>query len=333
MKTVLVTGGAGYLGNIIVKKLIENEFNVIVLDNITYSNPLSKMKNKKRLKIVKKDIRDLGTLLETVDGVDSVIHLAAIVGDPASSLDPQRAMETNYLATKMLVDCCNYHSVDQFIFASTCSVYGKAKSSIVNEKSELKPISYYANHKISSEEYILKKCKKNTTPLIFRMGTLFGLSDRMRFDLVINRFAALGATKKTIQIEGGRQWRPFVHVSDASDAYIHALNKRKRLAGIINVGSDELNETILNVGKYVKDVMPSAKMEIKKIVDQRSYKVSFKKAKKLLNFESKISIKDGILEIANEFKKGKFRNWDSPLYNNNSYLANKKELLKQYYFA
>ena len=336
MKSVLVTGGAGYLGSVLTQKLIEQEYNVTVIDNLTYSNSFVIKKQKKKLKFINNDVRDLRALLDSVNGSDVVIHLAAIVGDPATEFDPHRAFEINFLATKMLMDCCKYHSVNQFIFASTCSAYGNANNRIVNEKSKLSPVSFYAKNKIRAEQYILENIDKKLTPTIMRTGTLFGLSPRMRFDLVINLFVALAIKEKKIMIEGGNQWRPFIHVSDAADAYISAIERPRKAKGVFNTGSYELNEQIINVGKYLQEILPETKLEIKKVVDKRTYQVDFSKIEKRLKFKPTKTIKDGIEEIVIAFKKGKFRNWHHEKYFNNKYLAYSakiKNSQKRYYFA
>ncbi len=336
MQTVLITGGAGYLGSILTEKLLQEGYRVKVLDNFTYGSTGVKhlMKNK-NIKIVKRDMRDLQIVLDTMNDVDAVIHLAAIVGDPASQLDPQKAFETNYLATKMLVDVSKHLGVQRFLFASTCSVYGVSNGRMLKETSKLKPLSLYAQSKLRSESVILDSMNKHFCPTIFRMGTLFGLSERMRFDLVINLFVAQAIKKKTISIEGGRQWRPFLHVSDAAESYILALQlPAARVRGVYNVGSENLNHQIVELGELVRRVIPDVRIKHKNIVDKRDYKVSFEKIRKELGFTPKYTVIDGIREIHHAFKSGMFSNWLSPIYYNNRYLlTGTAQKFRKYYFV
>ena len=226
MKKILVTGGAGYLGSHVVKQLLDNDYKVRVLDDLSFGQiGIKKIKSNPNFELIKGDIRDLQSVLKSMEGVDGVIHLAGIVGDPASKIDPILSTEINYLSTKLVVDSALYFNIKQFVFASTCSVYGASNNDILNEKSKVNPVSIYADTKLKSEKIILDSYGKNFNPVIFRTGTLFGFSDRMRFDLAINFLSAQATKNNKITIEGGKQWRPFIHVHDAARAYLAALEK------------------------------------------------------------------------------------------------------------
>src|SRR3989338_6416000 len=187
---VLVTGGAGYLGTVLVNKLLRKGYKVTVLDNLLFGNYLGKHKN---MKIIDGDIRNLVTVVKALNDADAVIHLASIVGDQAGDLEQRTTIEINYLATKNIAELCQLYG-KRFIYPSTCSVYGERSEKVVKENARLiKPISLYGQTKLRSEQGIADSCNDYT---ILRLGTLFGLSPRMRFDLAINLFAAKAINKE-----------------------------------------------------------------------------------------------------------------------------------------
>ncbi len=321
MKNVLVTGGAGYLGYYVSSKLLSSGYKVRILDNLSFGNrALQKLKKKFKFEFVKGDIRDLRTVLKSMEGIDAVIHLAGIVGDPASKIDPTESTEINYLSTKLMIDSATYFNIKQFIFASTCSVYGASNNQKLNESSKLNPISLYADTKLKSEKIILNSNSKKLNPTIFRTGTLFGYSERMRFDLVINLFIGQALSQHKITIEGGKQWRPFIHVEDAATAYLLALEKKpSKIRGIFNLGGDELNYQLNDIGKLIKNNIEHVKVEHSIIKDKRNYRVSFKKIKHSFNFEPKRTIPYAIEEIKNVIKRGYIKDWKKPIYYNNRF--------------
>jgi FlaA1/EpsC-like NDP-sugar epimerase len=210
---ILVIGGAGFLGSLLVRKLLKNNIKVNVLDLLLYGNTSIRdlYSYEKNLKVIKGDFRSIDKIYEAVDDVYCIVHLGGIVGDPACNIDPKLTFDVNLMATKMVAEVAKGSSINKFIFASSCSVYG-ASDEILNEKSMLSPLSLYAKTKLASEDLLLSMKSGNFSPLILRFATLFGLSYRPRFDLVINLFAAKAAIEKKISIFGGDQWRPFIHV-------------------------------------------------------------------------------------------------------------------------
>jgi nucleoside-diphosphate-sugar epimerase len=333
VREVLITGGAGYLGSHLLELLLQRNYKVRVLDDLSFgNNALKILKKKYQFDVIKGDIRDLGTVLKSMEGCDAVVHLAGIVGDPASKIDPIQSTEINYLSTKLVADAASYFQIKQFLFASTCSVYGASNNRLLNENSKLNPVSLYAETKLKSED-ILKKNHKHLSPTILRAGTLFGYSNRMRFDLVINFFTAQAMSKQQISIEGGNQWRPFVHVHDAANAYVLALEKKPSSSqGIFNLGSNNLNHTISEIGTVVQKLIPDVKLKTSKIIDQRNYRVSFQKIKKSFGFESELSISDGISEIKHAIKSGKIKSWTNPIYYNNKFPLVGKNKHSKYYW-
>ncbi len=320
MKRILVIGGAGYLGSVLCRKLLINGYRVRVLDCLMYGDKgIRDLYNNPNFEFKKGDIRDIQTVVESLKNVDGVIHLAAIVGDPASSIKPEETVEINYLATKILLWVCKYHKVKRFIFASTCSVYGSNTEELLTETSETLPLSLYSEMKLKSENEILKMDNDTFSPCILRMATLYGQSSRMRFDLVINWFIMNAIKKKEFSLFGGNQERCFCHIEDAADAYIKCLETPLDIISgeILNVSSDNLK--IIELGNKIIENVPDADMIIKeKEIDNRSYSTSNKKIMNMIGWKPSMSIDDFI-----DYMKRHSRIWndyESPSYNNYEYL-------------
>lgn len=331
IKRVLVIGGAGYLGSVLCQKLLDQGYVVRVLDNLTYgkSGLLTYLKNE-RYEFIEGDIRNIPTVVDALKNVDAVIHLAAIVGDAACAYSPQETLEINYFSTRMIAEICKHYQINRFFYSSTCSVYGASKNKrLLTEVSETNPVSLYAEAKLQSEEAILDLADETFSPTIFRMATLFGASPRMRFDLVANLFAVQSFYKHKIQIFGGDQWRPLVHVSDAADAYIKALEAPiyNVKAQIFNVGRNEFNIQIKNFKRIFNHIELTTEVSINNEVDdERNYYVDFSKIHGYLDYEPSISIQQGIEEMTNLFKEGMYEDFKNEKYNNYAYLkGNKKE--------
>ncbi|MEF8848257.1 MAG: NAD-dependent epimerase/dehydratase family protein [Candidatus Thermoplasmatota archaeon] len=329
INNILIVGGAGYLGSILSRKLLEKNYHVRVLDNLTYGDHgIKELYDHPRFEFIKGDMRNIQTLVEAVKNIDSVIHLAALVGDPASAINPEETIQINYLATKTLAEVCKYSQINRFIFASTCSVYGASPTpeTKIEENSQLNPVSLYAEMKLKSEEALFEISDENFKPTILRMATLYGLSPRMRFDLVVNILSIKALKEKEFTIFGGKQWRPLLHIKDAADAYIECLENPLSTSGkqIFNVGSNHENYQIIDVGKTVKEIMPQAEMKIdKQNVDERNYNVSFDKIHKTLDYTTMFSIDDGIKEIKKAvMDENKFTDYPNQVYNNYSFLKN-----------
>lgn len=331
IKRVLVVGGAGYLGSILCRKLLTRGYKVIVLDNLIYGDDgIKELYDEQNFDFINGDMRNLQTIIKAAKGADAVIHLAAIVGDPASALNPEETVEINYLATKMLAEVCKYSQINRFIFASTCSVYGaNPKPEIkLGEDSSVNPVSLYAEMKLKSEQAILELVDENFSPTILRMATLYGLSPRMRFDLVINLLTAKAVVDKEITIFGGEQWRPNLHVKDAAEAYIKCLEApiTKIRGEIFNVGSDDQNYQIKEIGEIVGKIIPEAEIITdERTIDSRNYNVSFDKIAKTLNYSSEYTIKDGVTEIRDAIENGLFEDYTHEKYSNYKYLQQEKK--------
>ena len=320
---IVVTGGAGYLGSCLCRRLLEEGHEVKCLDNLMYGiEPIRPLLENKSFQLLEGDTRDMTTITTAINGAEAVIHLASIVGQQASNLNQKVTMEINYLATKNIAELCKLHEVGIFIFASTCSVYGASPNHLSNERSKTVPVDLYGETKIKSEAAILDIFPEAT---ILRMATLFGLSHRMRFDLAVNRFVAQAIQDKKVTVFGGQQYRPFLHVQDAASAYILALKQRAK--GIFNVCWE--NWQILDVAKLLCDSL-GAEMEIStKIVDLRDYKVSYDKIK-ALGFKPERSIDFAIKEIADRYEID-FKDYRLPKFENYGAIFNSKEAQSKIY--
>ncbi len=329
---VLVVGGAGYLGSILCKKLLGKGYSVRVLDSLLFGDESIKdLTDNPQFELIVGDMRDISVVMQSVEGVDAVVHLAAIVGDPASALNPAKTIEVNYLATKLIADVCKYSQINKFIFASTCSVYGAQlpeDEGFLTEESSLNPVSLYAEMKIMSEKALMEMRDRNFAPTILRMGTLYGLSPRMRFDLVVNILTAKAKFDGEFTIMGGDQWRPFVEVGDAADAYVKCIEAPFEKVGgeSFNVGGDKQNMMIKEVGDLVKNLIPTAKLNTNKTdVDRRDYKVSFKKITDILDYIPKKSMEESIKEMEAAIDSKKIVDYTLKIYNNYHHLKNEAE--------
>ena len=320
---IVVTGGAGYLGSCLCRRLLEENHEVTCLDNLLYGvEPIKPLLKNASFHLLEGDIRNMTTLTMAINRAEAVIHLASIVGQQAANLNPQVTMEINYLATKNLVELCKLYNVSTLVFASTCSVYGARPNDLIDEKSATSPVDLYAETKIRSEGAILEVFPDAT---ILRTATLFGLSPRMRFDLAINRFVAQALQDKKLTVFGGQQYRPFLHVQDAVEAYLLVL--RRHLKGIYNISWE--NWQIVDVAKLISDSL-GAEIEIStKIVDLRDYKVSYDKIKKM-GFRPERSIQLAVKEIGDRYE-GEFKDYRLPKFDNYGSIFNSKEAQNKIY--
>ena len=307
MKNILVTGGAGYIGSVLLRELLLKGYNVSCIDNLMFGgDSLLDIFNNKNFNFYNCDINESSKLDEIFlkNKFDGVIHLAAIVGDPACKLYPDLANKTNWIASKLLLEKSRKFNVPRFIFASTCSNYGKMDdpNTYVDENSKLAPVSLYAELKVKFENYLLNTIEKDKkfSPTSLRFSTVYGLSPRMRFDLTINEFTKDLALGKEVEIFGEQFWRPYCHVKDFSNALITVLNSpyEKVAYNVFNVGDTNENYTKKMLVNEIKKILPNSKIKyVKKYDDPRDYRVNFDKIKKELGFKISMSISDGINEI------------------------------------
>jgi len=331
---VLVIGGAGYLGAVLVNRLLMDGYPVRILDSFIYGKKsVERYKDNSKVDIIEGDIRNIETVNSAMSNARSVILLAAVVGDPASAKRPEQTVETNYLAAQMIASSCKLKGINRFIYASTCSVYGVGKN-ILDENAPLNPVSLYAKTKISSEESIMKLVDDSFAPTIMRMSTLYGFSPRMRFDLVVNTMTMTSFLEKQINIFGGEQWRPLLHLEDAADAYLKVLEADIDFirGKIYNVGSEQQNFRIKDVAQQViTGINNSAENQIKMNIettntDARDYQVSFKKIQDELGFEVKHTISDASKEIYIKLNSKEIKDPKQKVYYNH-YFDSSEELI------
>lgn len=306
-ETVLVTGGAGYIGSVLTKNLVMRGYKVKILDSLIYGlNGIAKLVEDETIELINGDIRNQEVVKKSIKNVDCVVHLAGIVGEPLCSKIPEAAKQINQLATSNLVNSCK-NQVSRFIFSSTCSNYGST-SDIVNEETPLQSLSLYSETKVKSESTVLSAKTTNFEPCVLRFATAFGLSPRMRFDLLVQEFIRDAIVNGKITIFGAEFWRPLVHVQDISNACILAIEREVDLVSgqIYNVGDDSQNFTKINLVNMVKKHIPEVEIEIQGTKkDPRNYRVSFDKIKTQLGFNITKTVNDGIVEVLNEIKCGK----------------------------
>jgi nucleoside-diphosphate-sugar epimerase len=318
VRQVLVLGGAGYLGSVVVARLLERGFRVRVLDSLLFGEgSLEDVRSHAGCELVRGDVRDIGAVVKAMRGCDAVVHLAAIVGDPACDDNKQLAMEVNRAATRMLADVARGCGVRRFVFASSCGVYGESELRL-DETSAVNPLSVYAQTKVDSENILLAAAGGDFAPTILRLGTLFGLSPRMRFDLVVNLFVARAASSGKITVLNGEQWRPFLHVQDAARAVAACLEaETSAVSGeVFNVGSASLNLQIEQLGAAIARVVPGTEIVRVENGDRRNYRVSFEKIERVLNFRCERTLESGIEEIYAAIQSGLVADFTTEQFNN-----------------
>lgn len=321
---VLVVGGAGYIGCLVCRQLLEKGRRVRVLDSLVYGDSaIRDLIGHPRFELAAGDCRNIQSVVSAVKGVDSIVDLAAIVGDPACEQDRQTALEINYAATRMLIEIARGNGVGRLVFASSCSVYG-ATNLQMSEKSAVEPISLYAQTKVESEEALLEARSATFHPTVLRLATVFGHSHRPRFDLVVNLLSAKAFKEGVITIFNGEQWRPFIHVSDVARGIVTVLEAPIGLVSgeIFNLGDSRLNCTLSEVAGRIQGVFPATRVEHIENADRRNYRVSFDKIRNLLGFEYTVALEDGIAELKRVFEQGLVTDYTAAEYHNQRFLQN-----------
>lgn len=320
---ILVTGGAGYIGSTLVPILLSSGHQVRALDNLTHGGKsLLGVWPDLNFEFYEGDIRNEEHVRSALKDIEAVIHLAAIVGDPACARQPEVARATNFDASIQLFNLSKELGVKKFVFASTCSNYGKMKngSEYVDENSELSPVSLYAETKVAVERYILDPTNSGSlSPTVLRFATAYGVSPRMRFDLTVNEFTMEILTKRKLVIFGEQFWRPYVHIRDISRAILCILesSKEKVQNQVFNVGSTTQNFQKQQLADMLKLQIPDAVIEyVHKDEDPRDYRVSFEKIKQTIGFKTEHTVGNGIQEVIRLVESGIIQDFKSPEYRN-----------------
>ncbi|MFJ7416668.1 NAD-dependent epimerase/dehydratase family protein [Streptomyces sp. NPDC098077] len=312
-----MTGAHGYLGSVLTRELVENGAEVIGIDNGLFS---SEVEPAPGVTHIDGDIRDVAAWASVLKGVDTVIHLAAIVGDPACAVSDDLAWETNYLGTVRLTEASRKYGVRRFVFASTCSNYGVSTSQeSANVRSPLHPQSVYAATKIYAEHHVLSCSEEGFSTVILRMATLYGLSPRMRFDLGVNIMTAKAVLEGRITVHGGSQWRPFLHVQDASAAFtlLALLEDTGPVSRVWNCGSAGENYRLNEVARIIAEEVPGAAIEVDPLAgDPRDYRVDFHDIQRYLSFVPRHALREGVRGMAESLRDGLFDDFLNAKYNN-----------------
>ena len=305
-KTILVTGGGGYVGAVLVPALLANGYHVKVLDLFIYGeHVLDSVKNHPKLSLIKGDLRDPAVLSENVAGCEMVIHLACISNDPSFDLNPQLGRSINLDAFRPLVKISKRSGVKRFIYASSSSVYGVKEEPDVHEEMVLEPLTDYSKFKAECEGILAEFQADDFTTVTLRPATICGFSPRQRLDVIVNIFANLAYNKGEISVFGGGQLRPNIHIIDMVEAYKTLLiaSKSKIAGQVFNVGCE--NHSVMELAKIAKSVVGNhVKLVVTPSDDNRSYHISSDKIKNELGFQLSYSIEDAIKDLVSAFKEG-----------------------------
>ena len=325
-KRIIITGGAGYIGSLLIPKLVKEDYHVIIIDNFTYKNKsaLTQFVNHPNTTIVAENILNISKIKRFFKGVDTVVHLAAIVGDQACDSNQKKAGKVNIDGTNIIADVSRKNNVKHFVYSSSCSIYGASQYAI-DEYSPLNPLSYYAQTKIKAENNLSQLADNTFKVTSVRFATLFGLSSRMRFDLVVNLLAAKAIYEKKITIFGGHQWRPFLHVDDAASALLQIVkNPFNKKFNIYNVGTNEGNFTLNCVGDIINSLVPNATKVISKTkLDNRNYRVDFSKFIRDYSFLTKWNLEDGIQDVISVLESSNI-DYKNKQYHNYNFIKSRK---------
>ena len=301
MSKILITGGAGYVGAVLTPYLLDKGYHVTVIDLMIYGKDV--LKKHPNLRIIEGDIRDLNLLKNFLPGHEIVIHLACISNDPSFELNPKLGKSINLDAFTPLVKIAKKNSIKRFIYASTSSVYGIKKEKDVHEEMSLEPLTDYSKHKVDCEIILKKYVSESFTPITIRPATVCGYSPRQRLDVVVNILTNLAYHKRSITIWGGEQLRPNIHIQDMARVYeaLIIAPKSKVSGEIFNAGYE--NHSVLELANIVKkNIGDDVTLNFSPTNDNRSYHISSKKMKKILDFDTKYTITNAVVGLKKAFE-------------------------------
>ncbi|MFH1826369.1 MAG: SDR family oxidoreductase [bacterium] len=315
---ILVTGGAGYIGSVLVKKLVGLGEKVRVFDKLYFGrSALDPLKNK--IELIAGDVREFRP--ELLDNVKGVMHLGSLSNDPTAEFDPKANREINYEGTMRVAEACKQQGVSRFTFASSCAVYGFHVDGIADEQFPANPQSEYSQSKLDAENGLLALADKSFCPVILRQGTVFGFSERLRWDLVVNTMVRDAFDKGRIHVYcAGDSWRPLVEVRDAAEAHIAVMKApAEKVSGeIFNLVFK--NFRILELSHWIAEIIKAQKKVDVEVLfgtkESRSYRVSGEKLKKVLGFEPLITVEQAVKEIWKILRSGRYTDFSNPIYYN-----------------
>ena len=318
---VLVTGGAGYIGSVLVRQLLSAGLRVRVLDSLRAGGEsLAALASDDRFEFVRGDVRDDPD--KAVADCSAIVHLAAIVGDPACRAEPELARSINLDGSIKLYEAASRGGVKRFVFASTCSNYGRSDdpSVLVQEDSPLRPVSLYAETKVAVEQFLLGQPRSALcVPVVLRFSTVYGVSPRMRFDLTVNEFARDVALGRELVVFGEQFWRPYCHVVDLARSAMLALSAPADVIGfeVFNVGDTDENYTKQMLVEELRLQMPQLRVKfVPKTEDPRDYRVNFSKIRERLAFSPSRRVSDGIREVLEVVETGLIADPNDKRYGN-----------------
>jgi len=316
---ILVTGHKGYIGTVLVQMLMHQGFEVFGLDSdlfaaCTFGDGVPEVPE------LRKDIRDAEAA--DLDGIDAIVHLAALSNDPLGNLNPQLTYEINHLASVRLAEIARQAGVRRFIFSSSCSNYGSAGDDLVQENSPLNPVTPYGKSKVFVERDVSKLAADNFSPVFLRNATAYGVSPRLRFDLVLNNLVAWAMTSGLIYLKSdGSPWRPLIHVEDISRAFIAAIKAPREIVHnqVFNIGRNEENYRIRELAEIVKDTVPGCHIAFAPDAgpDQRCYRADFSKVHKVLpSFKPEWDARKGARQLYDAYQSVGIRleDFEGPRY-------------------
>ena len=319
----LVTGGAGYIGSVLVGMLLAREDRVRVYDKLYFDEkPLNELKKKygHKLEVIQGDVRNFDD--SVLEDINAVIHLGALSNDPTADFDPRATVEINFNGTINVAEACRRKGIRRFSFASTAAVYGFHVDTVANEEFPTNPQSEYAKSRLDSDKALIKMADDNFFPVSFRQGTVYGASPRWRYDLAINTFVRDAFSKEVLTVlAGGMAWRPFVNIKDVAKAHILAVTcKENKIRGgqIFNLLYD--NFQIIDLAHRIKFILKDKKDAAVEVdysdSESRSYRMNGEKLKKVLGFVPEVSIKESVLYMYGLLEKGMYNDIDNPYYYN-----------------
>ena len=319
MKKIFITGGAGYVGSSLVPNLLEIGYFVTVYDLMIYGENV--IKPHKNLRMIKGDIRDQNLLRKFLVNQDIVIHLACISNDPSFELNPKLGKSINLDSFEPLVRLSKKNKVKRFLYASSSSVYGVKSEKNVSEDMSLEPLTDYSKFKAECEKILNNYANDEFITSSIRPATVCGYAPRQRLDVIVNILTNHAYHKKEIQIFGGKQLRPNIHIDDMCKAYIELISadSQKINKEIFNIGST--NHSVIEIAEKVKEnIGHNVKLKTIKTDDNRSYHISSQKIKDVIGFETKLKISDAVVDLKNAFDKKLLQN----TFNNENYFNIKK---------
>jgi nucleoside-diphosphate-sugar epimerase len=316
---ILVTGHNGYIGTVLVPMLLAENHQVVGLDSDLYQR-CTFGESMPDVKSIQKDLRDIE--VRDVEGFDAVIHLAALSNDPLGDLNPDLTYEINHRASVRLAQCAKDAGVPRFLFSSSCSTYGAAGDEMLNEEAEFNPVTPYGRSKVLVEQDVAPLADDQFSPTFLRNTTAYGVSPRMRFDIVLNNLVAWAYATGNILIKSdGTPWRPLIHIADISRAFLAVLGAPRELVHnqAFNVGLNEENYQIRDLAEIVKETVPGCTIEYAQDAgpDKRSYRVDFSKIYRVLpEFKPQWNVRKGAVELYEAYQAAgiKVEDFEGPRY-------------------